>query len=351
MSPIRSPHGSRNTPGPLKPGSTDGGISPQGRRRRRIALLLLLLLLLLGGFWIGRLTAPVPAPAPAEIPAPALPPIPAAATTPSVAASTAPPAASITIAVAAAVTAPSASTAASTLPATRLLEVRVGTTRLGGLTLRFDHPVSWVLQDPPDSRQAELDVQGVNALAAFPRNLPLPPGLAALHAQQVAPDILKLQFDLRRRIRAYASPAAGPAAALTIYFRTPAEANLPAPAPANADMTAGRCGAAATPQVTKAITLLQQSLDKNPGYADVRAGLALLEACSGDGAKAQQLLSTGVKSVTAVRLAVTDATLRYVRGDADGALKTLKANTPPGSSDPGYMELTADLLAASSNQP
>ena len=325
-------------------------VSPQGQRRRRSALVVLILLLMLGSFWIGRTS--FQAPAPAEIPAPALAPPPIASTAQAPAPAVEPAKPTVTLAAAAAASVPAvatvvASAAANTRsqPETTLLEVSVGTTSRGGLTLKFDHPVDWKVNDPAGGAHAELDVQGVRALGTFPRNLPLPPGAAAIHAGITAPDTLNLRFDLRPGVRAYTFPQAGPAAAVNIYFRTAAEESL-APSLPPGLQAAGGCGASATPQVAKAMGLLQQSLNRNPGYADVRAALALLETCAGDGAKAEQLLADGMKGGGGVRLAVADATLRYARGDADGALKVLKSNAPPGNTDAGYLELTADLLAA-----
>ena len=347
MSPTRNTsNGRRRTTAEPVQTTNDLSVSPQGRRRRRSALLVLILLLMLGSFWIGR--ASFQAPTPAEIPAPALapPPIASTAQAPAQAAEPAKPA--VTLAAAAAASAPAVATAAATArsqPETTLLEVSVGTTSRGGLTLKFDHPVDWKVNGPAGGAHAELDVQGVRALGTFPRNLPLPPGAAAIHAGITAPDTLNLRFDLRPGVRAHTFPEAGPTAAVNIYFRTAAEESLAPSLPPGLQAAAG-CGASATPQVAKAMSLLQQSLSRNPGYAEVRAALALLETCAGDGAKAQQLLEDGMKGSGGVRLAVADATLRYARGDADGALKVLKSNAPPGNADADYLELTADLLAA-----
>src|SRR5579885_554308 len=124
-------------------------VSPRGRRRRRWALLLLILLLSLLGYWAFHTfyhpTVPVdiqpPAAAPAAMPpAPAMTPLPAAH--PQVAAP------AVTAPAVAAATAPAALSAVNPLPAaavqpTNLLEVSVGTSVHGGLTVKFDRPVSW----------------------------------------------------------------------------------------------------------------------------------------------------------------------------------------------------------------
>lgn len=300
-------------------------------RRPGILLLILIPLLMLGSFWIGRLTPQAPASGSASTPAPDM------ATSASAAPQTA-------AAPKAAVTNPHG-TAASTVrpgPETTLQEVSVGTTSRGGLTLRFDHPVDWKAAGTTGGAQAELEVRGVRALGTFPRNLPLPPGVTAIHAGTTAPDTLNLKFNLQPGIRMVTVPVVGPAAALNIYFRNPAEEALAPSSPASV------CGVETSPETAKAMTLLQSSLDKNPGYAAVRQALALLVTCSGDSAKAEQLLADGAKSGAdnGVKLAVTDAALRYARGDIDGALKSLKNGAPAGAADPDYLELVADLQAA-----
>ena len=321
-------------PRPLAPAPMAAPREPEGRRGRGVLLLILVLLLMLGSFWIGRVTTHAPASSSVSI----LPP--AATTNASAPAQTASAVPQTTGAARAAM--------ANARPGreTTLLEVSVGTTSRGGLTLRFDHPVDWKVNGALGGAEAELDVQGVRALGTFPRNLPLPPGVTAIRAGITAPDTLNLKFNLQPGIRIFAAPAAGPAAALTIYFRTPAEEALASSSAAAADI--GTCGAQPSPETAKAITLLQQSLDKNPGYEAVRQTLALLETCSGDGAKAEQLLGDGTKTGGdgGVKLAVTDAALRYARGDIDGALKSLKSSAPAGTADPGYQEVVADLQAA-----
>ncbi|HEV2112491.1 MAG TPA: hypothetical protein VGT99_14135 [Gammaproteobacteria bacterium] len=303
----------------------------EDRRRRGIVPLILILLLMLGSFWIGRISTQAPGAAP----------------TPPPMMTTSASALAPTVAPKAAAVPPGGGTAASNgRPdrVTTLLEVSVGTTSRGGLTLRFDHPVDWSVNGATGDAEAELDVRGVHALGTFPRNLPLPPGVSAIHAGIAAPDALKLKFGLQPGVRLITVPAAGPAAALNIYFRTPVEEALASTSAAAVD--AGACGAQASPEAAKAITLLQRSLDKNPGYEAVRQTLALLETCAGDGAKAEQLLAEGVKSGGGVKLAVTDAALRYARGDIDGALKSLRDGAPAGATDPAYQELMADLQAA-----
>lgn len=329
------------------------GATPEQRKRRRLLLLLLLLLLLPVSFWLGRSTvtqqaAPLPvAPVitPASVPTPVAAPatVPVAASTPAPiavpkVAQSVPPAASATI-------------AAAPERETTLLEVSVGTGSRGGLTLMFDHPVDWTTQNPADGH-AELDVEGVRALGTFPRNLPLPPGVKAIHAVITQPDTLNLKFDLKPGVQAYTFPGNGPTAAVNVYFRTPIEQ-----AAAGDTMRAGAngmptdtssCGPA-SPASAKAVTLLQQSLDKNPGYAPVRTALAVLMTCNGNGMQAEQVMAGGLraspKAAAAVTLAVMDAAMLYAHGDAAGAAQVLKSNAP-AKADHGYDELLADLTAA-----
>lgn len=326
--------------------STGWGPTPAQRKRRRLLLLLLLLLLLPASFWLGRITllpqaAPVavvrvmvPAPTPAVVPVA----VPAAASAPAPAlpkvAQAVPPAASATI-------------VATPERETTLLEVSVGTSNRGGLTLMFDHPVDWTTENPADGH-AELDVEGVRALGTFPRNLPLPPGVKAIHALITAPDILNLKFDLKPGVQAYTFPGNGPAAAVNVYFRTPIEeaasGDTMRSGPDGIPMGAGSCGPS-SPAAAKAVTLLQQSLDKNPGYAPVRTALAVLMTCNGNGSQAEQVTADGRAAGSTVKIAVVDAALLYARGDATEAVQVLKSNAP-AKADHGYDELLADLTAA-----
>lgn len=305
--------------------------------RRGLWLFILIPLLMLGSFWIGRISNRAASQEMITIAAPT----PAASTTAPGSSQTAPSQAQ------------AAATAASTKKPgliarliarhraneTSLVEVSVGTTSRGGLTLRFDHPVAWQVTSAQGGAEADLDVRGVRALGTFPRNLPLPPGVTAIRAGITAPDTLNLRFNLQPGIRAFTVPGIGPAGSLDIYFRTPAEEAADAAEPAT-----GACGSSASPQTTKALTLLQASLDKNPGYEPVRQALALLATCAGDGAKAERLLAAGSKDGGGVKLTVTDVALRYARGDMDGALKELKGSMPAG--DAAYQELLADLETA-----
>jgi hypothetical protein len=323
-------------------------VSSKGRRRRRAALLLLTLLLMFGSYLLGRDTYQPPA-APVEFETPTLPPAPS--TTPAPAPKTIVPAPVVTTPPPATTPAPTAlmvmPTAATLVaPVTTLLEVSVGTRTRGGLTLKFDHPVSWTVDDNTGKGDAEVDIQGVHSLDTFPRNLPLPPGVKIIHAGIVDADTLHLRFTLRPNVRAFTAPATGPSTTLILYFRTAAEGTAP-PALPQAIQSSG-CGAGASAVTAKAITLLQHSLDKNPAYTDVRTALTLLETCTGDGSKAEQLLAQGLKAggSDAMRVVVADAALRFARGDVGGALQLLRSNAAVANNDPGYTELLADLQAA-----
>ena len=308
----------------------------QEEPRRGLWLFILIPLLMLVSFWIGRIST--------------------RATNQDMITITAPTPAASTAAPGSSQTGPSQAQAAATAVSakkpgliarliarhraseTSLVEVSVGTTSRGGLTLRFDHPVAWQVTSAQGGAEADLDVRGVRALGTFPRNLPLPPGVTAIRAGITPPDTLNLRFNLQPGIRAFTVPGIGPAGSLDIYFRTPAEEAADATEPAT-----GTCGSSASPQTTKALGLLQASLDKNPGYEPVRQALALLSTCAGDSAKAEQLLAGGTKG-DGVKLAVTDVALRYARGDVDGALKELKGSMP--ASDAAYQELLTDLEIA-----
>jgi len=343
------PRAAAGTPARARSSGNAPTVSREGQRRRRVALLILILLLMLGSFWIGRATFQSPAALP---PAPVLAaaaPAPAAVSAPQAVTAPVAPKAAATVAAAVAASIPAGATAAPAArgPETTLLEVSVGTTKRGGLTLKFDHPVSWVLDSPAGGGYAAIDVQGVRALGTFPRNLPLPPGVKAIHAGIIAADTLNLSFDLRPGIQAYMSPANGPAAVLNVYFRTPIEQAAVESQSQNGD-NGSACGAPASVASTRAVGLLQQSLARNPGDADVRSALALLETCGGDGAQAERLMAEGVKAggTAGVKIAVLDATLLLARGDTDAAIQVLKMNAPSKTLDAGYFELLADFEAA-----
>ena len=327
-------------------------VSQEGRRRRRMALLILILLLMFLSFWIGKASFQSPAPLPPApvLVAPAPAPVPAAVSAaPVVTVAPAPKAATLAAAVAVSIPASSTAVAVPNGPETTLLEVSVGTTKRGGLTLKFDHPVSWTVDSAAGSTHAEIDVQGVHALGTFPRNLPLPPGIKAIHAGITASELLNLGFDLRPGYQAYTSPMNGPAAVLNIYFRTAIEQAAVESQTQGGDAGAmGVCGTSASVAGGKAISLLQQSLVKNPANTDVRGALGLLETCGGDSLQAEKLAADGVKAggTAGVKIAVVDASLLLARGDTDAAIQVLKTNAPSKNLDAGYAELLADFEAA-----
>ncbi|HEY3859576.1 MAG TPA: hypothetical protein VGM47_08200 [Gammaproteobacteria bacterium] len=324
-------------------------VSPEGHRRRRAALLLLILLLMIGSYLLGRDTYQPPAPAvdfetPTLAPAPSTaPPAPTPSTVVPPPMATAPAPATTPVAPAASLTLAAATEAP---PVTALLEVSVGTRNNGGLSLKFDHPVSWTVSDNIGKGDAQVDIQGVHNLDTFPRNLPLPPGVRIIHAGIVDADTLHLRFTLRQGVRAITAPADGPSPVLSLFFRTAAE-GYKAPALPPSIQATGGCGAPSATS-SKAIALLQRSLDKNPTYADVRTALTLLETCIGDGSRAELLLTQSLKTRanSAMRITAADAALRFARGDAAGALQVLKANAADAVGDPGYAELMADIQAA-----
>ena len=323
-------------------------VSARGRRRRRSALVLLILLLMIGSYLLGRDTSQ-PAMAPVDFESPTLPPAPSTpaptpktvvpapvATAPAPVTTPAPTSLTVT---------PTAATQAA--PVTNLLEVSVGTRTRGGLTLKFDQPVSWTVSDNLGKGDVQVDIQGVHNLDTFPRNLPLPPGVKIIHAGIVDADTLHLRFTLRQNVRAFTAPAEGPSTMLSLFFRTAAEGSA-LPALPQAIQSSGGCGAGASAATTKAIALLQRSLDRNPAYADVRTALTLLETCTGDGSKAEQLLAQDLKTGgnSPMRVISADAALRFARGDTGGAVQSLKANLAAAHGDQGYAELMADLQAA-----
>lgn len=319
-------------------------VSSKGRRRRRAALLLLTLLLMFGSYLLGRDTSQ-PATAPVDFETPTLPPSPATTPAPAPKTVATAPVLVTTPAPTSLTVIPTAGTQAA--PVTTLLEVSVGTRTRGGLTLKFDQPVSWTVSDNLGKGDAQVDIQGVHNLDTFPRNLPLPPGVKVIHAGIVDADTLHLRFTLRQNVRAFTSPAEGPSNLLSLFFRTAAEGNA-APLLPQGIQSSGGCGGSASAATAKAITLLQRSLDKNPAYADVRTALTLLETCTGDGSKAEQLLAQDLKAGgnSPMRVLSADAALRFARGDTVGALQSLKANLAAANGDAGYTELMADLQAA-----
>lgn len=341
------PSSSKTTPS-YRP-ADQNEVSPKGRRRRRAALLLLTLLLMFGSYLLGRDTSQ-PATAPVDFETPTLPP--AASTTPAPAPKTVAPAPMVTAPAPATTPSPTSLTVTPTAgteaaPVTTLLEVSVGTRTRGGLTLKFDQPVSWTVSDNLGKGDAQVDIQGVHNLDTFPRNLPLPPGVKIIHAGIVDADTLHLRFTLRQNVRAFAAPAEGPSTTLSLFFRTAAEGSA-LPVLPQAIQSSGGCGGSASATTTKAVTLLQRSLDKNPAYADVRTALTLLETCTGDGSKAEQLLAQDLKAGgnSPLRVISADAALRFARGDTVGALQALKANLAAANGEAGYAELMADLQAA-----
>jgi hypothetical protein len=325
-------------------------VSPQGKRRRWV-LLAIFLLLLAFGLWIGRIFYRGHA-VPVDIQSPTPAPVTAALVAPTIPAHTeaAKPAATTATVVAAAppaVTVADAAPVVPEAPPTHLLEVSVGTSVRGGLTMKFDHPVSWSVLGNDGHGSAEVAVLGVRDLGTFPRNLPLPPGVKVIHAGIIEPDTLRLVFTLVPGVRALTTPADGPAAVLNIFFRTAREMAALAALPQSLQTTGG-CGVAATPRTAKAMQLLQASLDKNPSYAAVRTVLAMLATCGGDGARAERLLAGATQGTgdPALQLVAASAALRFARGDADGAVQMLKSSAGIAKADPGYAALLADLQSA-----
>jgi hypothetical protein len=333
--------------------------APPPSPRRRMLYLLLLLLLMVGSFWLGRFTyhpvagAPVDfqsqAPASGTVPASSTAPVAStAAVTPAPATHTAAgrPKTNIASAIVASIKAKVAAIRRGS--DTALREVSVGTSSRGGITLKFDRPVSWTVKDNGGRGEAEVDIAGVRNLGTFPRNLPLPPGVIVIHAGITGPDTLRLWFTLLPNLRAFTSPDSGPSQVLNVYFRTDDQGST-APALPQAIQSTGGCGSSVSAEETKAIMLLEQSLDKNPTYSDVRNALSMLETCSGDGGKAEQLLADGLKlggGNSPFQITVSDAALRFARGDYDGSLQVLKADATEAKADPGFAELTSDLQVA-----
>ncbi|MFI4968265.1 MAG: hypothetical protein ACHQAU_06005 [Gammaproteobacteria bacterium] len=114
-----------------------------------------------------------------------------------------------------------------------LREVSVGTSSHGGLTLKFDQPVSWATKDNGGRGEAEVDIAGVHNLGTFPRNLPLPPGVMVIHAGITGPDTLRLWFTLLPGLKIFSAPDSGPSQALNVFFRAdPAGDASPTASPA-----------------------------------------------------------------------------------------------------------------------
>lgn len=239
-----------------------------------------------------------------------------------------------------------------------LLGAGAGTTSRGGVTLMFDHPVSWSLNNQAGAGRVELNVLGVRKMGTFPRNLPLPPGVNAIHAGIRGSDTLDLGFDVQPGTQVYTAPGTGPASVLNIYFRKAGEdlpalaastaaggesAEAPAAPVAGGDSYSSALAALNAGEGAKAVVLLQQSLSENPDNADARETLAVLEARLGTGTQAEQLLADGLKrgGTGKPRLAMVYATLLYDRGDTDTAIDVLKTNEPALDSDPNYFALLA----------
>ena len=116
---------------------------------------------------------------------------------------------------------------------TGLREVSVGTGSSGGLTLKFDRPVSWTTKDNGGRGEAEVDIVGVRNLGTFPRNLPLPPGVMVIHAGITGPDTLRLWFTLLPNLKIFSAPVSGPSPTLNVYFRADStDGKAPTAAPA-----------------------------------------------------------------------------------------------------------------------
>jgi hypothetical protein len=208
-------------------------VAPQPISRRHDWLLLLVILLLVAAsFWLGRLSyRPIGAPVDFQSTAPASSTAPTANTVPlagKVAVTPAPAPAAATKSKPHLVSALVASIKAKVADlrhgsGTALREVSVGTSSRGGLTLKFDQPVSWTTKDNGGRGEAEVDIAGVRNLGTFPRNLPLPPGVMVIHANITGPDTLRLWFTLLPNLRIFTAPDGGPSQALNVYFRTDAE--------------------------------------------------------------------------------------------------------------------------------
>jgi hypothetical protein len=219
--------------------------APQPVSRRHDWLLLFVILLLVAAsFWLGRLSyRPAGAAVDFQSPAPASSAVPAAATA---LAEARPAATAVPVAMPAAVTKPKPHTVSALVASikakmaalrhgsgTGLREVSVGTSVRGGLTLKFDQPVSWTTKDNGGHGEAEVDIAGVHNLGTFPRNLPLPPGVMVIHASITGPDTLRLWFTLLPNLKIFSAPGSGPSQILNVYFRGESEGSAaPTSAPA-----------------------------------------------------------------------------------------------------------------------
>ena len=226
-------------------------VAPQPVSRRHDWLLLFVILLLVAAsFWLGRLSShPAGAAVDFQSAAPASSTVPAAGTVPAAAR---PAVASAPVAAPSAATKPKphgVSALVASIKAkvaalrhgsgTALREVSVGTSSHGGLTLKFDQPVTWTTKDNGGKGEAEVDIAGVRNLGTFPRNLPLPPGVMVIHAGITGPDTLRLWFTLLPNLKIYSAPDNGPAQTLNVYFRADSEGSAaPVAAPAARTTTA-----------------------------------------------------------------------------------------------------------------
>lgn len=326
------------------------------RGKRRLILILIILLLANGLFWLlsdwylsGR---PQPPASAAVIAPPCIPAAPAAATAPAPV-TVAPKIAAATPAI----TAPAPVTSSRPVEETLLLGAGAGTTSRGGISLMFDHPVDWSVDNRMGDQRVRIDVQGIHSLANFPRNLPMPPGVSAVHTA-IDGSVLKLNFDVKPGIQAYTTPGQGPASTLNIYFRTPTQqalefAQAPAPQAPATPVPGGAAYSAALASLQsndyrKALELLQQSLKTNPDYGSAREMLAVAEAHQGNVLQAGQILSDGIKrgGSQVTRFVVMQATLLHARGQDEDAVTLLKENAKAAGADPNYAALLANLASS-----
>lgn len=324
------------------------------RGKRRLILILIILLLANGLFWLlsdWYLSGRQPPATAVAIAPPCIPAAPAA---------TAPAPATVAPKIAAApapVTAPAAMTALHPVQETLLLGAGVGTTSHGGISLMFDHPVDWNVNNTSGGQRVQVDVQGIRSLANFPRNLPMPPGVSAVHTA-IDGGVLTLNFDVKPGIQAYTTPANGPASTLNIYFRTPTQqalefAQAPAPQAPTTPVPGGAAYSAALAALVandypKALDLLQQSLKTNPDYGSAREMLAVTEAHQGNVLRAGQILADGIQrgGSQVTRFVVMDATLLNARGQDKDAVTLLKGNAKAAGTDPNYTALLVNLAGS-----
>jgi hypothetical protein len=205
--------------------------APQPISRRHDWLLLFVVMLLVAAsFWLGRLSyRPAGAAVDFQTAAPVSSTASAAAT---VQAAAKPVAASAPVVPLSAATKPKPHTVSALVASIRakvaalrhgsgtaLREVSVGTSSHGGLTLKFDQPVTWATKDNGGRGEAEVDIAGVHNLGTFPRNLPLPPGVMVIHAGITGPDTLRLWFTLLPGLKIFSAPDSGPSQTLNVFFR------------------------------------------------------------------------------------------------------------------------------------